>query len=182
MDEHQFTVLTRSSSNRPSRRAVLRGLAAAGCGLGAMRLAEDVAAKSKKKRKKRKPPRTCQAGEQIGATVVPGSGAAVTTRVLEQGQRYRLRASGFWSSNATHGQDAFADFPFADPNDPVTTHEGVRLGLSVDGGSPSQWGNYNKFHVYEREVTGQGATLQLRCNDDVHADNSGAVLVEILCA
>ena len=146
-----------------------------------MRLAEDVAAKSKKKRKKRKR-QTCRAGQQIGATSVPGSGAVVTTRVLEQGRRYRLRASGFWGSNATHGQDAFADFPFADPNDPVTTHEGVRLGLSVDGGSPGQWGNYNKFHVYEREVTGQGAALSLKCNDVFHTDNSGAVLVEILCA
>jgi hypothetical protein len=106
----------------------------------------------------------------------------VSTPVLAQGQRYRLRASGFWSSNATHGQDAFADFEFANPAAVVTTFEGVRLGLSIDGGSADVWGSYSTGHVYEREVVGQGAALSLRCSDKVHTDNSGSVLVEVLCA
>ena len=124
----------------------------------------------------------CQPGTQIGAVSVPATGVGVNTPVLAAGQRYRLRASGFWASNATNGQDAFADFPFADPTKFTTTFEGVRLGLSVNGGSPDQWGSYNTGHVYEQVVVGQGAALSLRCSDKVHTDNSGSVLVEILCA
>ena len=124
----------------------------------------------------------CQPGQQVGAVSVPGTGATVTTPVLQQGQRYRLRASGFWSTNATRGLDAFADFAFADPTTPVTTFQGVRLGLSVDGGSADGWGSYTTSHVYEQEVVGQGRALSLRCSDVVHTDNSGSVLVEILCA
>ena len=144
--------------------------------------------RKKKKNKNKNTPTTqtpqtiCQSGSQVGAVSVPGTGASVSTPVLAQGQRYRLRASGFWSSNATHGQDAFADFEFANPNAVVTTFEGVRLGLSIDGGSADVWGSYTTNHVYEREVVGQGAALSLRCSDKVHTDNSGSVLVEVLCA
>ena len=118
----------------------------------------------------------------IGAVSVPGSDSTVFTPVLRQGQRYRLRATGIWLSNPTHGQDAFADFLFADPTTFTTTFQGIRLGLSVGGGSPNGWGAYTTTHVYERTVTGQGAALSLRCNDVVHADNSGTVLVEVFCA
>ena len=195
MDQNHITTLTRSLSNRPSRRDALRGLVVAGFGLGALRLSNPVEAKNKKKRNKRKnqqdqqtpqtpqtPPAICQSGTQVGAVSVPATGTSVNTPVLTAGQRYRLRASGFWSSNATHGQDAFADFEFANPAAFVTTFEGVRLGLAIDGGSADVWGSYSTGHVYEREVTGQGAALALRCSDKVHTDNSGSVLVEVLCA
>ena len=69
----------------------------------------------RKKQKTQQNQQTCTPGSQVGAVSVPGTGASVSTPVLAQGQRYRLRASGFWSSNATHGQDAFADFEFANP-------------------------------------------------------------------
>ena len=58
----------------------------------------------------------------------------------------------------------------------------MRLGLSVDGGSADVWGSYTIGHVYEREVVGQGRALSLRMTDVIHADNSGSVLVEVLCA
>ncbi len=181
MNQHFVDRLTRSWCGATSRRGVLRGLAGAGVGFGALNLS-GAAAKKKKKGKKRKPRQKCQSGTKVDAVGVPGTGASVTTRVLDQGRRYRLRASGFWSSNATNGQDAFADFPFADPDSPVTEFEGVRLGLSVDDGSPDEWGSYTTDHVYEQQVTGQGAALSLHCNDVVHADNSGLVLVEVFCA
>ena len=124
----------------------------------------------------------CQAGQTVGSVSVPATGTTVSTPILAAGQRYRLRASGFWSSNATHGQDAFADFEFATPATPVTTFQGVRLGLEVDGGSPDFWGSYSTGHVYEREIVGQGRAVTLRCSDVVFTDNSGTVLVDIFCA
>jgi hypothetical protein len=58
----------------------------------------------------------------------------------------------------------------------------VRLGLSVDGGSPDQWGSYTTTHVYERQVIGKGASLALRFTDPAPQDNSGSLLVDIFCA
>ncbi len=160
----------------PSRRAVLRGFAALGFGCGVVRLAESAHAKKRKKRK------TCPRGKRIGSVNVPATGAAVRTPVLKRGPDYRLRASGYWRSNATRGQDAFADFSIVAPGSHVKEFEGVRLGLAVDAGSPDLWGSYDPGHVYERVVTGQGDALSLRRNDAIYDDNSGAVFVEIFCA
>lgn len=177
----RLATLTRALSGVPSRRALLRGLAGAGCALAAWWLPDAATAKrkNKKKRKKRK---ACRPGQRVGAVRVPGTGATFFTPVLKPGRRYRLRASDFWSSNLTNGQDAFADFPFADPTTHTKVFAGVRLGLSVGGGSPDGWGSYTPSHVYEREVIGQGTALSLQCRDVVHADNSGTVLVEVFCA
>jgi hypothetical protein len=124
----------------------------------------------------------CAAGSSQGIVSVPATGAAVSTPVLRAGQRYRLRASGFWVTNAQYGNDAAAAYPFADPTKPETSYQGVRLGLSVDGGSPDLWGNYNGGHVYEREVVGQGLALSMRYTDPIPSDNSGSLTVEIFCA
>jgi hypothetical protein len=182
VDQHRNDILPRSWRDTSSRRDVLRGLAGAGGAFGALRLPNAVAAKKKKNKKKRKRQPTCRPGEQVGAVGVPGTGAVVATPVLKKDQRYRLRASGFWSSNATNGQDAFADFTFANHAIHTTVFQNVRLGLSVDDGSPDLWGSYKVDHLYVRELTGQGAALSLRCNDVVHEDNRGVVLVEIFCA
>ena len=187
-----FDAIARDLEVGSTRRTFVRFVGAAAA-MGAIAVvSRGESAEAKKGRKKRgkrqkqtpggQTPQTCQSGTQVGAVSVPATGATVQTPVLLQGQRYRLRASGFWSSNATNGQDAFADFPFANPAAFVTTFQGVRLGLSVDGGSADVWGSYTTNHVYEREVTGQGVALSLRCSDKVHTDNSGAVLVEVLCA
>jgi hypothetical protein len=170
-----------SPAHVPSRRAVLRGLA--GLGLGGAPLLSDAAEArdGRERKRKRKPRQTCPRGKLIGAVNVPGTGAAVRTPVLRQRQRYRLRASGYWRSNASRGQDAFADFSFGTPSSYVTEFEGVRLGLAVDGDGPDLWGSYDSGHEYERVVTGRGIAVTLRCNDAVYADNSGAVFVEIFC-
>lgn len=181
--EHRVDVLTRSLRGLRSRRAAMHGLAALGLGLGTARLADPATAKKrKKKRKKGKPRVACRPGQIVDVVDVPGTGAGIITAVLKQGQRYRLRASGFWRSNATHGQDAFADFELANPTKTVTKFNGVRLGLAVDGNSPDQWGSYSTTHVYERVLIGEGKGLEMVCNDVVHADNAGTLRVEVICA
>ena len=186
-----FDAIARDLGAVATRRTVVRllGGAAALAAVAAVSRGEAAAAKGKRHKKNRKKQKrtqpkqpTCPSGRPVGAVSVPGSGASVSTPVLSPGQRYRLRASGFWTSNATHGQDAFADFLLADPAVVVTTFAGVRLGLAVDGGSADGWGSYSPTHGYEREVVGQGAALSLRMTDLVHTDNSGSVLVEVLCA
>ena len=53
MDEHNFPPLRRALTNLPSRRDVLRSLAGAGLGLGALRLPDAVEAKKGKKKSKK---------------------------------------------------------------------------------------------------------------------------------
>ena len=167
----------------PSLRAVLRGLAALGLGGGALRLSGPAQAKNGKKRgKKRNSRQRCPPGKLIEAVTIPGTGAPARTPVLKQGQRYRVRASGYWRSNATRGQDAYADFSIVDPAAFTTNYEGVRLGLVFDDQNPDLWGGYNPGHEYERVVTGRGITLSLRSIDTDYSDSSGALLVEIFCA
>jgi hypothetical protein len=64
----------------------------------------------------------------------------------------------------------------------VTVADGVRVGLSVDNGSPDVWGAYTTSHIYEMTVTGQGRALTLHYADPITTDNSGSLLVDIICA
>jgi hypothetical protein len=185
MNLDHISNLTSSLNTRASRRDVMRGLVGTGLGIAALRLPEAVEAKKRKKRKKRKNGNNgqiCEPGMAIGTVTVPATGAVVSTPVLVVGQRYRLQATGFWNTNATYGADAFASFKLANPGETATTYQGVRIGLSVDGGSPDQWGSYNITHNYEREVVGQGKALSLRYTDPVTSDNSGSLTVKIVCA
>jgi hypothetical protein len=196
-----FDGIARELGQMSTRRSVFRllGGATAASAVAILGLNESASAKRKGKggakggKKKRpkpgKPGRgqgqqqaVCQPGASAGSVLVPATGVAVASPVLVAGQRYRLRATGFWATNATHGNDAFAAFAFATPNTPVTTFQGVRLGLAVNGDSPDRWGSYNAGHVYEQEVVGQGIALSLRYTDPIPADNSGSLTVEILCA
>lgn len=127
---------------------------------------------------------TCPAGRRVGSVNVPGNGTTVSTPVLAQGQRYRLRASGAAATNATRGQDAEYDFPFANPSDlnnVIDSVQGTDIGVSIDGQAPD-WGPYNVAHVYEREVVGQGRALSLKLVDIIYTDNSGSLTIEIFCA
>src|SRR4051812_35520561 len=143
VDPMQFDGLATKVGEISSRRHVLKWLGGIGAaGLAAVAGHSGVEAKKRKKNKKQKA-KTCTPGSSVGSVTVPATGATVNTPNLIQGQRYRLRAVGFWSTNATFGNDAFAAFPFANPNAPETTFQGLRLGLSVNGGSPDQWGSYN---------------------------------------
>jgi hypothetical protein len=188
MDTTRFKGLSDVLTGRLSRRQAVQWLAAGGASAVLVRAGmEDSAAKKGRKGKgkgkgKGKNKNRCTPGSSFGSVSVPATGATVTTPILTAGQQYRLRASGFWVTNAQYGNDAFAAFPFANPNAPELTFNNVRLGLSVDGGSPDQWGSYNAGHVYERTVTGAGVALSLKFTDPIPADNSGSLTVEIFCA
>jgi hypothetical protein len=192
-----FDGITRDLGEVSTRRRFFRllGGAAALGAVAAVAQAEPAEARRKRNKRKNKkkqgtptpptnqPPQAiCQRGTQMGAVSVPASGASVNTPVLAAGQRYRLRASGFWNTNATDGNDAVAAFAFATPNAPVLVAGGVRVGLAVGEDSPDLWGSYTTTHIYEREVTGQGAALSLRYVDPITADNSGSLLVDVFCA
>ena len=150
MDPTRFERLIAALGAPTSRRQILRILAGGASGLVALTGFD--AAQAKKRKRKRRPekPKTCRTGTPWGTVTVPASGVSVTTPALEQGQRYLLRAVGFWTTNAAYGNDAFAAFPLNNPNAPETTFQGVRLGLSVDGGSSDDWGSYNPDHIYQR--------------------------------
>jgi hypothetical protein len=128
------------------------------------------------------PQQTCLPGTSVGSVNVPATGPAVNTPVLVQDQRYRLQAAGFGFTDARIGNDAFAAFSIINPNETLTTIEGIRLGLSVDGGSPDQWGSYNPNHTYEQQVTGTGTALSLRFTQLVTPDSSGSLTVDLFCA
>jgi hypothetical protein len=160
MNLDRMANLTSSLRARPSRREMMRGLMAMATATG----------------------QTCQPGTSIGSVSVPAIGSDVRTPVLAEGQRYYLRASGFWYTNATHGNDAFASFLLSNHGLSETTYQGVRLGLAVDDGSPDEWGSYHVTHLYEREVVGQGKTLKLQYTDPKTNDNSGSMTVDIVCA
>src|SRR5829696_291520 len=183
-----FDAIARDLGEVSTRRNFVRflGGAAAMGAVVAVAHAEPADAKRKKRKKKPKPQPTQPTPPtapvcQNAAVSVPATGAKVSTPILIAGQRYRLRASGFWNTNATDGNDAAAAFPFANPNAPVTVAGGVRVGLSVDGGSPDFWGSYTTTHIYEREVIGQGKALSLHYVDPITADNSGSLLVDVFC-
>jgi hypothetical protein len=183
-----FDGIARDLGTVSTRRSFVRLLGgAAAMGAVAVTHADPADAKRKRKRNKKKgtpqtPQAVCQTGTQVGAVSVPATGAKVSTPILVAGQRYRLRASGFWNTNATDGNDAVAAFAFATPNAPVTVAGGVRVGLAVDDGSPDLWGSYTTTHLYEMTVTGQGKALSLHYVDPITADNSGSLLVDVFCA
>jgi hypothetical protein len=182
VDPNRFDGLATKVGEISSRRQAVKWLGGIGAAsLVAVAGRSGVEAKKKKRNKKQKG-KTCTPGTSVGSVSVPANDTTVNTPVLNAGQRYRLRAVGFWLTNATFGNDAFAAFPLANPNAPETTFQGVRLGLSVNGGSPDQWGTYNANHTYEQQITGQGGSVTLRFTDPVPADNSGSLTVDIFCA
>jgi hypothetical protein len=186
MNSTRIDDLIAALSATVSRRAAVRAIGATtAIALAAIAGRDGVAKTNKNKKKKRKKrtasPGVCPSGTLVGTVAVPANGTSVTTVPLNQGQRYRLRATGFWSTNAEFGNDAYAAFKLTAPGTPTTVFQGTRLGLSVAGGSPDLWGSYNSNHVYEREVTGQGAALSLRFTDPVTSDNAGTLTVDVIC-
>lgn len=190
MESRNFDRFSSAFTQSYNRRDALRLLGLATIGASSAGLLAPTSSDARRKNTKKKvkkvketqPANICQPGKQFATVNVPATGAAVTSPALVQGQRYRLRVTGHWVTNALYGNDAFAAFPFADPNKPETAYQGTRLGLSVDGGSPDQWGSYNAGHTYERTVTGAGAALSFRFTDPATNDNSGSINVVIECA
>jgi len=182
LDPNRFDGLATKVGEISSRRQVVKWLGGIGAASLVAVAGHSTADAKKKKKNKKQKANTCPPGKSVGSVTVPANGTAVNTPVLNAGQNYRLRATGFWTSNATHGQDAFADFELANPTTVVTTFQGTRLGLAVNGGNIDGWGSYNTNHVYERTLAGQGTAVSLAMSDVVFTDNSGSVTVDIFCA
>ena len=176
MDGKRFDRLVESLSEATTRRRAMRLLGGAVALAAADRLTGAASAKNAAPRKKDK---RCGSAKLIGAIWVPATGPGVLTPRFLKGRRYRLRAVGFWTTNTTHGQDAFAAFPFNNHNAPVLTYQGTRLGLAIDNDGPDQWGAYNSKHVYERYLVGRGSGYVIYNTDPDKSDNSGSVFVEV---
>jgi hypothetical protein len=187
----------RALATGTSRRTALRGLAAGLLAAAGGGMATDTVAKQKRKRKKGKPkpkptppttpppttplPTRCPQGTSVAYLSVPSDGSQSFTPVLEEGQVYILRASGSWSTNGDYMCDAFAAFLWKDPRSPVLYHNGVRLGLAIDGLSPDHWGSYNQSHRYSFSVIGKGQPVALQMLDSVYSDNGRHLYVDVLC-
>ncbi len=180
MNARRFDELLAGLGRTPTRRRVFAVLGGAALGGFVSRDGATKAARQKHNHQ-RQPPKTCRPGQRVGVVLVPATGDSVRTPVLLKGEVYRLRAIGAWKTNAQTGNDAVAAFPFDDPSSPTFTFQGVRLGLSIDGGSPDVWGDYTTNHVYEIAMNGRGRPLSLHFTDPVTSDNSLNVAVEVTC-
>jgi hypothetical protein len=182
MVDHTVTAVASGGS----RRAVVRGLAVGLLAVASGGIATDAPAKKKRKRKSKKkpqtpPPTTCPQGTLFAEVSVLADGSRAFTPVLKEGQVYILRASGYWSTNGDYMCDAFAAFLWKDPRSPMMYHNGVRLGLAVDGLSPDLWGTYSQSHTYHQIVIGKGKPVSLQMLDSVYSDNGRHLYVDVLC-
>ena len=168
-----------------NRRAAVRGLAAAlfalAGGGAAMAEAKKTSRKKARRAARKKRRSTCRRGRVLANLAVPGDGTEIFTPVLKSGQRYTLRASGFWSTNGAYLNDAVAAFLAADPNQVAFVDLGVRLGLSLDGRSPDIWGPYSQEHEYTTSVIGQERRVPMRMQDSDYADNGRLLNVAVIC-
>jgi hypothetical protein len=120
----------------------------------------------------------------VEALVVSVRGETVTsTFVLQQGVRYRLRASGMaYVALQTFGDAEYYNFNNGPPIDGAV---GIDVGLAVndstiDATRTPRWGAYSDTHVYEVEWTGDGASIVAQFHDGNTANNSGTLTLEIL--
>ena len=187
-EDTTFDHTVKAFASGGSRRAVVRSLAAGLLAVASGGIATDAPAKKKRKRKRKSkkkpqtpPPTTCPQGTLFAEVSVLADGSRAFTPVLKEGQVYILRASGYWSTNGDYMCDAFAAFLWKDPRSPMMYHNGVRLGLAVDGLSPDLWGTYSQSHTYHQIVIGKGKPVSLQMLDSVYSDNGRHLYVDVLC-
>jgi hypothetical protein len=134
------------------------------------------------------PPDTGGGGSEwvvIDTLSVPAGGMTRTsTKVLQAGVTYRLRASGTFY----YDTQALADAEYFDVQAggmPKNVVSGVDVGLAVndstvDSTRMPKWGAYSAGHVYEAEWTGEGATITIQIHDGNYMNNFGELALEIL--
>jgi hypothetical protein len=180
------------------RRTVVRGLVAGLATAASGGIVTDSPAKKRRKKKRKKslpttpptnppttspttPRPTCPQGALFAEVSVLADGSQSFTPVLEEGQVYVLSAYGYWSTNGDYMCDAFAAFLWKDPRSPLLYHNGVRLGLAVNGESPDLWGTYQQSHRYDLIVIGKGKPVSLQMLDSVYSDNDRHLYVDVFC-
>ncbi|HZO16615.1 MAG TPA: hypothetical protein VFB62_25240 [Polyangiaceae bacterium] len=112
----------------------------------------------------------------------PG-GDAVSSVTLNNGEKYKLRASGQCTCTGTTGCDA----EWLDFNAPQTIafSNDVDMGIGID--DPvfdltrlPDWGAYMADHMYEADWTGIGAPITANFHDPDTSNNTGQLTLEIL--
>jgi hypothetical protein len=116
--------------------------------------------------------------------MVPVRGETVTSKlVLQQGVRYRLRASGMaFVALQTFGDAEYYNFNNGPPVDGAV---GIDIGLAVndstiDATRTPRWGAYSDTHVYEVAWTGDGAPIVAQFHDGNSANHIGTLTLAIL--
>lgn len=149
-----------------SRRAAVRNLAGALLALAAGG-ASVVDARQKRKKKgkgkSRKKRNTCRVGRIVASLAVPSDGSEISTPSLKQGQRYTLRASGFWSTNGEFMNDAVAAFPFANPALPTFTDGGCDWGFRSMAARRTSGAHTRKATSTRPPWSGGGAASRSAC-------------------
>jgi hypothetical protein len=120
----------------------------------------------------------------VDTLVVSVRGEPITsTFVLQQGGRYRLRASGTaYVAAQTLGDAEYYNFNNGAPIDGAV---GVDVGLAVndstiDATRTPRWGAYTDTHVYEVDWTGDGVAIVAQFHDGNTSNNDGTLTLEIL--
>jgi hypothetical protein len=120
----------------------------------------------------------------VDTLTLPVDGSdVVSTFVLQDGEGYRLRASGVCIPR--DGDEGDAEwYDFSDPKtmDTIGTTD-VGIGIDdpiVDGTKTPFWGPYSTSHVYVVDFVGKGAPITAKYHDPVYSNNAGELTVEVL--
>jgi len=127
---------------------------------------------------------TIFAGKQFDQFTVSSDGTVSESKILANGKKYVIRASGFIQNGTDLRSDAkYADKSPYDENwtDTVPGYEGngaTFLDLQIDGNTP-EWGVYQTDHEYWTTYVGEDAVLTFDINDQVISENSGNLQITI---
>lgn len=148
------------------------------------------AADAKRKKHGKKHGKKHKSPKPIARLRVPAANNIVQTPVLATGKTYRFRASGSISVFQTANPNVLygkvdADYIYSPTNafPPSDGPAGFNYGISIDGGDP-EWGAFQKKHIYQKTVVGDGRALDLRIwfDRDNFPNVAGSILVEIFAA
>jgi len=126
---------------------------------------------------------TIYAGKQFDQFTVNSDGTAWESKILTNGKKYVIRASGFIQSGTDLRSDAkyASQNPYTTWTDTVPGYEGngaTFLDLQIDGNTP-EWGVYQTDHEYWTTYIGADAVLTFDINDQVISENSGNLQITI---
>ncbi len=125
-------------------------------------------------------------------TVYAIDGAATTSNiVLNNGDNYRIEASGAYFAGGENPEDIEADAKYSQDDyqassslpwtDSVRGYESegtILLNLLVDG-AEVDWGDYSADHIYSINMAGSSSTVEFLIYDIYYPNNTGSLTVKI---